>query len=442
MSRVSFYTLGCKLNFAESSTIARQFQERGFQVVPYGEAADVTVINTCTVTQEAERKCRQSIRRAQKVSPDAFIVVTGCYAQLEPERIAAIPGVDAVLGTAQKFSLFDVVPDFQKREMTQVEVSCIDEATSYGPAYSTGERTRAFLKVQDGCDYSCSFCTIPLARGASRSQPIADCLDQARDLADRGFREIVLSGVNIGLFGAAHGERLIDLLRALDRVDGVLRYRISSIEPNLLTEEIIDFVGSSQRFQPHFHIPLQSGDDFVLGKMRRRYKRSLYRDRVESIRRVLPDASVGVDVIVGFPFESASHFDNTTAFIADLPVSYLHVFTYSDRPGAPLNRERGRPEADRVPSDERARRNRVLRSLSSRKQRSFYGEHMGSERVVLWETPDDFGRQLGFTDNYIRVVRDADDRREGVTELVRLGDFAAPGLLTAEDTDSIALPVI
>ncbi len=302
MPTVSFYTLGCKLNYAETTTISRDFQQRRFEVVPFGSPADVTVINTCTVTEEAERKCRQVIRRILRKKPDTFVAVTGCYAQLRPEQIAGIPGVDVVFGMQEKFHLFALVDAFVKQEKTQVSVSCIDEAEGYGAAYAASDRTRAFLKVQDGCDYTCSFCTIPLARGRSRSAPIPDIVRQAQEIAEAGFREIVLSGVNIGLFGQERGETFLGLLKRLERVEGIERYRISSIEPNLLTDAVIDFVAGSVRFMPHLHIPLQSGDDYVLGKMRRRYRRSLFADRVETACRAMPDACIGADVIVGAPY--------------------------------------------------------------------------------------------------------------------------------------------
>jgi threonylcarbamoyladenosine tRNA methylthiotransferase MtaB len=433
MPRVSFYTLGCKLNFAETSTLGRDFQARGFDIVPFGESADVTVVNTCTVTDEADRKCRNVIRRAIRANPEGFVAVTGCYAQLRPTEIAAIDGVDVVLGAQEKFSLFDLVADFDKRERTQVEVSCIDEVVAFGPSYATGERMRAFLKVQDGCDYTCSFCTIPMARGRSRSQSIEAAVAQAEEIAGRGVREIVLSGVNIGLFGQDTGTSLLPLLRALDRVDAIARYRISSIEPNLLTDEIIDFVGNSQRFMPHFHLPLQSGDDLVLGKMRRRYRRNLYARRVKRIREVMPDACIGVDVIVGFPAETEDAFQNTYDFIEDLPVGYLHVFTYSERAGTAAVDDLERMGGTPVPKPERSRRNRRLRLLSAKKQHAFYREHAGSTRPVLWEYAGDTDIMHGFTDNYVKVARPADTAFEGRIEPVRLGAFAQGGVLLAED---------
>ena len=431
MPSVSFYTLGCKLNFAETGMIGRDFAERGFQVVTFGTPSDVTVINTCTVTDEADRKCRQLIRRAIRVNPESYIIVTGCYAQLRADEIASIPGVDAVLGAAEKQRIFELIDVFAKPESTQVEVSCIDDVRSFGPAFSAGERTRAFLKIQDGCDYSCSFCTIPMARGRSRSQSMRATVGQAEQIAREGFREIVLSGVNLGLFGSDSDESLLDLLQRLDRVEGIARYRISSIEPNLLTDEIIEFVAGSRRFAPHFHLPLQSGDDFVLGKMRRRYRRDTYRERVERIRDTIPAAAIGADVIVGFPFETPDRFDATASFLSDLPVSYLHVFTYSERDGTAAVEDMRNGRVDAVPRRERSRRNRVLRMLSDRKRTSFYTQHTGTSRRVLWEGKVDDGRTLGFTDNYIRVSAPCDEVSEGGIQDVILGLVREDGTVDA-----------
>lgn len=439
MPTVSFHTLGCKLNFAETSTVARDFERHGFDTVPFEEFADVTVINTCTVTEQAESKCRNAIRRAQRANPDAFIVVTGCYAQLRPEDIAKIPGVDVVLGAQEKFQIFSLVEAFQKKTETQIAVSCIDDVAAFGASYSSGERTRAFLKVQDGCDYICSFCTIPQARGKSRSAPIEATLDQAQEVIAKGYREIVLSGINIGLYGQEHGTSLLDLLRRLDDLDGVDRFRISSIEPNLLTDEMIAFVANSQKFQPHFHIPLQSGDDFVLGKMRRRYRRDLYADRVASIKNLMPDAAIGVDVIVGFPAETEEHFENTYLFLNDLPVSYFHVFTYSERPNTTavelLDKMGGSP----VPQRERERRSKMLRMLSLKKREAFYRAHLGETRLVLWEDDQKNGQMFGFTDNHVRVQTAYDPAKVNQIESVLLVEITPEGHVLAAETSFISL---
>ncbi len=437
MARVSFYTLGCKLNYAETGALQDAFATRSFKAVAFGEPADVTVINTCTVTEEADRKCRQVIRRALRANPETFVIVTGCYAQLQPAEIAAIPGVDVVLGTREKFNLFGLVQSFQKGERSQIHVSCIDEADTFGPAYHAGERARAFLKVQDGCDYSCAFCTIPLARGRSRSQSIQETVRQAHDLAGRGFREIVLSGVNIGLFGVDTGESLLDLLAALDAVEGIERYRISSIEPNLLTDALIDFVAGSRAFQPHFHLPLQSGDDTVLGAMRRRYRRAVYTARVEHILSVLPHAAIGADVIVGFPGEDDRSFDTTLAYLADLPVAYLHAFTYSERPNtAAVDAPAGRTP---VPPEVRSRRNRRLRVLSEQKRLAFYNRHLGQTRLVHWEHAHNSGLMHGYTDNYIRVEAPYEASKGGRTEPVFLAEISAAGDVVAGEAGFIGI---
>ncbi len=441
MTRVSFYTLGCKLNYAETRSIQRDFEARDFDVVPFGTPADVTVINTCTVTNTAEAKARKMIRRALRDRPDTFVVVTGCYAQLRPDELAAIDGVDVVLGAQEKFQLFDLIDTFSKQEQTQVSVSCIDNADTFGPAFSSGERTRAFLKVQDGCDYSCSFCTIPNARGPSRSQSIDVTVAQARHLVAEGYTEIVLTGVNIGLFGQERGSSFLDLVRALDRVDGVERYRISSIEPNLLTKQIITFVAESGAFQPHFHIPLQSGDGHVLGAMRRRYQRDVYADRVATIRKLMPDAGIGCDVIVGFPAEDEAWFENSYRFINELPVTYLHVFTYSERPVTAAVEQPERVGGSAPPKPERSRRNKMLRMLSKKKEHAFAAQHEGAVRGVLWETPQDNDFMYGYTDNYIRVRRNADPEREGVIEPVRLGALNDDGTVQAEDATFIPIEV-
>lgn len=439
MARVSFYTLGCKLNFAETSSLQRNFEEKAFEVVPFGEVADVTVINTCTVTSEADRKCRQIIRRAQRTNPDTFVIVTGCYAQLQPEEIASIEGVDAVLGAEEKFQLFHLIDRFSKQEQTQVAVSCIDDVKAFGPAFSSTERTRAFLKVQDGCDYTCAFCTIPLARGKSRSQPIQQTIVHANDLAQRGFKEVVLSGVNIGLFGQEHNQTLLELLQALDSVDGIERFRISSIEPNLLTDAIIDFVAESDKFQPHFHIPLQSGDNTVLGKMRRRYQREVYADRVSRIKSLMPDACIGVDVIVGFPAETEPRFENTYLFLNDLPISYLHIFTYSERPNTIAVDKVDQMDGSPVPKQERSRRNQMLRILSQKKLHAFYKAHLGETRPILWEGAERNGVMYGFTDNYIRVQHPYDLSKEGQIESLRLDTITEDGSVQVGDPAFVSL---
>ncbi|MEM1096299.1 MAG: tRNA (N(6)-L-threonylcarbamoyladenosine(37)-C(2))-methylthiotransferase MtaB [Bacteroidota bacterium] len=439
MPSVSFYTLGCKLNYAETSTIARDFEAQGYAIVPFGQPADVSVINTCTVTEEADRKCRQVIRKALRANPEAFVAVTGCYAQLKPEEISGIPGVDVVLGAQEKFDLFNLVTSFSKKPKTQIAVSCIDDVTHYGPAFSAGDRTRAFLKVQDGCDYSCAFCTIPLARGKSRSLTIAKTLQHAREVAERGYKEVVLSGVNIGLFGQAHGESLVDLLHELDKIDGIARYRISSIEPNLLTDAIIDFVAGSQRFMPHFHIPLQSGDDYVLGKMRRRYRRQVYQHRVERIKTVMPHACIGVDVIVGFPAENEARFENTYAFLHALPVSYFHVFTYSERANTTAVDKLNSMGGDVVPKAERSARNRRLRILSEKKRTAFYRAHLGETRPVLWEEHNRNGRMHGFTDNYVKVSKPYDPLDVGAIEPNVLAALGEDGTVHAEEAAFVSL---
>ncbi|MCS7081772.1 MAG: tRNA (N(6)-L-threonylcarbamoyladenosine(37)-C(2))-methylthiotransferase MtaB [Bacteroidota bacterium] len=394
---VAFCTLGCKLNFAETSTLRRQFAARGFRLVEDEDPADVYVINTCAVTEAAERECRKIIRRLLRQNPAAYVIVTGCYAQLRPEELAAIPGVDLVLGAAEKLRLFEYVRDFRKKPEPEIRVSCIDGLEEIAPAYSFGDRTRAFLKVQDGCDYRCAFCTIPKARGPSRSLPLESVLEQAWELASQGVQEIVLSGVNVGDYGRKIGTSLLELLRQLERVP-IPRYRISSIEPNLLTPEIVDFVADSERFMPHFHIPLQSGSDRILARMRRRYRRRLYAERALYIKKRLPHAAIGADVIVGFPGETEADFEATCAFLAELPVSYLHVFTYSERPGTPAAQMDGV-----VPAPVRQERNRRLRLLAYEKRRAFYEEHAGSMRPVLFEATESAGQMSGFTDNYIRV---------------------------------------
>lgn len=406
---VAFHTLGCKLNFSETSAIRQQFEQAGYAVSPFQEAADLYVINTCSVTDFADRKCRKAVRQVLRQNPDARVIVTGCYAQLKPAEIADIPGVDLVLGAAEKFQILDYVGQLDKMPgKAWVRAGEIELANSFTSAFSFGDRTRSFLKVQDGCDYKCSFCTIPLARGKSRSDTIGHVLENARAIAGRGVKELVLTGVNLGDFGngtaVIEGTRpkkeamFIDLLRALDEEVPVERIRISSIEPNLCTEEIIAFVADSNRVMPHFHMPLQSGSNEILRLMRRRYQRELYADRVRTIRSLIPHASIGVDVIVGFPGETDEHFLETCDFIRSLEVSYLHVFTYSERPDTPAAEMEGK-----VPVRVRRERNEILRNLSEKKARAFYARHAGQTRPVLIERSKTEGRVTGYTDNYIRV---------------------------------------
>jgi threonylcarbamoyladenosine tRNA methylthiotransferase MtaB len=399
---VAFHTLGCKLNFSETSTVARQLSEGGFARVNIDESPDVVVINTCSVTDNADSKCRNFVRRSLKSNPIAYIVVIGCYAQLKPEEIAAIDGVDLVLGANEKFNLPSMLVDLSKKAsgLGEIRVGEIKEVRDFIPGFSSGDRTRTFLKVQDGCDYFCAFCTIPLARGRSRSGTIAQTLDSARDAIKRGAKEIVLTGVNIGDFGKANGESLLELIKELDKLEGgIERYRISSIEPNLLSEDIIDFVAESTKFMPHFHIPLQSGSDEILSAMRRRYRSDLYRSRVDYIRKKMPQAGIGVDVIVGFPGECDSSFKQTYDFINSLNISYLHVFTYSERPNTTALRI-----DDVIPVQTRQNRNKMLRILSLKKQREHYENFIGGISKVLIESSEDEDLIFGYTPEYVRVA--------------------------------------
>jgi threonylcarbamoyladenosine tRNA methylthiotransferase MtaB len=401
---VAFHTLGCKLNFSETSAIGRQLQESGYRKVEFSEGADVYVINTCSVTESADKECRKIVRDALAVSPDAVVAVIGCYAQLKPQEIAAIEGVDLVLGATEKFRLAAYLDDLQKREHADVHACEIEDANFFVDAWSFGDRTRAFLKVQDGCDYTCAFCTIPLARGRSRSDTIENVLKNARHIASLGVKEVVLTGVNLGDFGKGNGggkrrdETFYELVQELDTVEGIDRFRISSIEPNLLNEDIIKFVAQSKRFVPHFHIPLQSGSDKVLKLMRRRYLRDLYAERVQIIRAEMPHACIGVDVITGFPGETEADFLETYQFLNELEISYLHVFTYSERANTDALEMPGT-----VPVHERRRRTKMLRILSAKKLRAFYTQHEGSTRPVLFEHENRDGFMFGYTDNYVKV---------------------------------------
>ena len=395
---VAFYTLGCKLNFSETSTISRIFTTNGFDKVDFLDGADVYVINTCSVTENADKKCRKVVKQALKYNPQAYVAIIGCYAQLKPHEIATIPGVNMVLGASEKFNLLDHILNFNSEDKTKVLANEIKHTNSFVPSYSFGDRTRTFLKVQDGCDYFCSFCTIPLARGKSRSDTIENTIESAREAVNNGVKEIVLTGVNIGDFGKNTGETFFDLVKELDKIKEINRIRISSIEPNLLTNEIIEFVADSERFVPHFHIPLQSGSDKILKAMRRRYVRDLYSERVDFIKKLLPQCCIGVDIITGFPSETEDDFLDTYNFINQLDVSYFHVFTYSERDDTTALRIK-----EVVPMEERQKRTTMLRILSEKKRRYFYEQHIGKRMNVLFESENEDGIMNGFTENYIKV---------------------------------------
>ncbi len=402
--KVAFYTLGCKLNFSETSTIARSFQDDGFDRVDFSEMADMYVINTCSVTENADKRFKTIVKQAQKANPEAFIAAIGCYAQLKPQELADVNGVDLVLGASEKFKITDYVNDLSKNDFGEVHSCEIEEADFYVGSYSIGDRTRAFLKVQDGCDYKCTYCTIPLARGISRSDTLENVMKNAREISAKGIKEIVLTGVNIGDYGKGefgnkrHEHTFFELVQALDTVEGVHRLRISSIEPNLLKNETIEFVARSNSFVPHFHVPLQSGSNDILKSMRRRYMKELYVDRVAKIKEVMPDACIGVDVIVGYPGESDSHFLETYNFLSDLDISYLHVFTYSERENTPASEMSGV-----VAKNVRSKRSKMLRGLSVKKRRAFYEAQLGSQRKVLFEAENKEGYIHGFTENYVKV---------------------------------------
>lgn len=423
--RVAFYTLGCKLNFSETSTIARQFTEMGFERVSPDAEADIYVINTCSVTEHADKKCRQAIRKFVTKSPNALVAVAGCYAQLKPDEIAKIDGVDLVVGTSAKFSIPRLLN--MKGESTSVKVySCdVDTVNDFFPAYSSGDRTRSFLKVQDGCDYHCSYCTIPLARGKSRNMPIAEIVEQARAIVRQNIREVILTGVNTGDFGKSTGESFLDLLRSLEQVDGIERYRISSIEPNLVTREVAEFVAHSQKFQHHFHIPLQSGSNRILGLMRRRYRRELFAEKVLLIRELMPDTFFGVDVIVGFPGETEADFADAYDFIAGLKPSFLHVFPYSERPNTPASEMEGK-----VNSSDLKRRAATLGKLSEELLADFYKRHLGTFQNVLFESARKGGLMFGFTGNYIKVGVPYSKDLVGKIVRVELLEYNAEGYLT------------
>jgi len=438
IKKVGLFTLGCKLNFTETSAIGRLMTEGGYSVVPFEGIADIYVINTCSVTDNADKKCRSIIRKSLKRNPEAFIVIVGCYAQLKPKEISEIEGVDLVLGAAEKFNIIKYLNSLHKKEKGEFISSDVCDADFFVQAYSMGERTRSFLKVQDGCDYSCTFCTIPLARGNSRSATIDNVVKNAKEIAEQGVREIVLTGVNIGDFGKGFNggrkkeENFLDLIKVLDQEVEVDRFRISSIEPNLLNNEIIDFVASSQKFMPHFHIPLQSGNDRLLSLMRRRYKKQLYLDRVEYIKAAMPDCCIGVDVIVGFPTESEEDFMETYQFLNELDVSYLHVFTYSER-----NNTVALDLEPVVPMAERSKRSKMLRILSEKKKRHFYTQYLNTSREVLFEDNENTGFINGFTDNYIKVKYPYDPVLSNQLKRMKLSNIDVDGLVISNANQSI-----
>ncbi|MBC7408830.1 MAG: tRNA (N(6)-L-threonylcarbamoyladenosine(37)-C(2))-methylthiotransferase MtaB [Arcicella sp.] len=440
MKKVAFYTLGCKLNYSETSTIARMFESKGYEKVEFNQNPDIFIINTCSVTENADKKCKKIVREANKINPDGYVAIIGCYAQLKPQEIADIEGIDAVLGAAEKFQLIDLLDGFVKepsQKTAKIFNQNIEEAIDYHTSYSLNDRTRTFLKVQDGCDYPCAYCTIPLARGASRSDTIKNVVKAAQEIAESGVKEIVLTGVNIGDFGLISGKReetFLDLVKALDEVEGIERFRISSIEPNLLTDETIEFVSQSQRFVPHFHIPLQSGSNKVLSLMKRRYKRELYVDRVRKIKELMPHCCIGVDVIVGHAGENDEDFLETYNFLNELDLSYLHVFTYSERENTtallikPV-----------VPSHKRSERSKMLHILSDKKRRYFYEQQIGKDFTVLFEEDIENGMMQGFTENYVRVTAKYDPLLINETKLVSLKSINENMLVEVDEVDIFEL---
>ena len=437
MKKVAFYTLGCKLNYSETSTISRMFEQKGYKKVDFTDTPDIFIINTCSVTENADKKCHKIVREARGISPEAYVAIIGCYAQLKPQEIAEIPGVDAVLGASEKFRLVELLDGFVRKPTAEVFSSDIEKANTFNTSYSIHDRTRTFLKVQDGCDYSCSFCTIPLARGNSRSDSIENIIKTAKEIAATEVREIVLTGVNTGDFGIQNGirvERFIDLVKVLDNVEGVDRLRISSIEPNLLSDEIIEFVASSKRFVPHFHIPLQSGSNKILKLMRRRYQRELYTERVNKIKSLMPQCCIGVDVIVGFPGETKEDFLETYQFLNELDISYLHVFTYSERENTLAATLK-----DSVSSKERAERSKMLHILSDKKRRKFYEDNLNTKASVLFENDIENGMMHGFTENYIRVTAKYDPILINEIKRIKLNSINSAGLVEVEEVSSEAL---
>ena len=430
--KVAFYTLGCKLNFSETSTIGRSFEEAGYAKVDFNDTPDIFVINTCSVTENADKKCINIVKKAKKINPNSYVVMIGCYAQLKPERIAEMYGVNMVLGANEKFDVVKHIENVENWDSTTVEFGKIKEVLDFKPSFSYGDRTRSFLKVQDGCDYFCTFCTIPLARGKSRNASIKETVKEAEKIAATDVKEIVLTGVNIGDFGQNGEENFYGLIQELDKVKGIERIRISSIEPNLLSNEIIDFtLNKSNCFVPHFHIPLQSGSDELLQKMRRKYLRETFTNRVEQIKKVAPDACIGVDVIVGFPGETEEHFMETYNYLKDLDISYLHVFTYSERANTTANKM-----SNVVPMQDRKDRSKRLRILSAKKKRAFYESQVGKTETVLWETQDNEGCLHGYTANYVRVKRPFDPALANTLEKVKFTEIDRDGIVKVEEVKS------
>lgn len=425
--KVAFYTLGCKLNFSETSTIARNFEEAGLAKVNFEETPDFFVINTCSVTENADKKCKSLVNKAKRINPEGRVIIIGCYAQLKPKEISEIKGVDLVLGAEEKFNVVDYLDQIESAEETIVAQESIKNTKEFIPSFSYGDRTRTFLKIQDGCDYFCTFCTIPLARGKSRNASVAETVKEAERVAATNVKEVVLTGVNIGDFGQGKGENFYDLIQALDQIDGIERFRISSIEPNLLSNEIIDFVAQSKKFVPHFHIPLQSGNDELLKKMRRKYDVLLYTERVKKIREVMPNACIGVDVIIGFPGETDEKFMSTYNYLNELPISYLHVFTYSERANTTANKM-----TEVVPMNKRKERSKMLRILSQKKKRAFYESQMGIQESVLWEGDNHDGMMHGFTSNYVKVKKPFDDSSVNMIESISTTKIGRDGVVEIE----------
>jgi threonylcarbamoyladenosine tRNA methylthiotransferase MtaB len=440
--QVAFYTLGCKLNFSETSTIARKFQDEGFERVDFEQKADIYIINTCSVTENADKRFKTTVKYALNANPDAFVIGIGCYAQLKPEELASVEGVDLVLGAKEKFNVTDYINDLSKNDFGEIHSCEIEETDFYVSSYSIGDRTRAFLKVQDGCDYKCTYCTIPLARGISRSDALENVLENAKNISAQNIKEIVLTGVNIGDYGKGefgnkkHKHTFLELIQALDKVEGIERLRISSIEPNLLKDESIEFVADSKCFVPHFHIPLQSGSNDILKKMKRRYLRELYVDRVNAIKFAMPEACIGVDVIVGFPGETDKHFLETYNFLNELEISYLHVFTYSERD----NTEAAEMEGV-VPKQIRKKRSKMLRGLSVKKRRAFYESQLGTTRTVLFEHENKKGYIQGFTENYVKVKFPWNPHLANQLVKVQLEDIDEDGLVRVSLKEDISVEI-